>query len=296
MVDNSTFKFTMPASLEKSKEGDWTIRGLASTQEVDQQGEILMQKGIDLSPIDQKRGVLNWEHQKGAENTIGLLDGYSLGDQGLYISGRLFKNHDKAKAVHQIMSSLGEKDVGRVGLSVEGSILERSTENSKVIKKCRINAVALTMNPVNSNTYASLVKSMSAGASVEFNALETTCGDNKENAAFTASQVLAIVQKALGVGVGYEKPPNELTDGAAMATSNMKSPKKKKKKKVPESADLQSSSKLKMASPEIYKSMMLNMLEKLQVLYPGNSRSELWEAVRERLVYRFPEVYQADDE
>ena len=68
----------MPAELNKSKDGKWKIRGLASTQGIDQQGETIIQKGIDLSPVDQKRAVLNWDHQKGVENIIGTLDGYSF--------------------------------------------------------------------------------------------------------------------------------------------------------------------------------------------------------------------------
>ncbi len=43
------FNFIMPASLEKSSEGDWVVRGLASTEDLDQQGEIILQKGIDLN-------------------------------------------------------------------------------------------------------------------------------------------------------------------------------------------------------------------------------------------------------
>ena len=51
------------------------------------------------------------------------------------------------------MESLGKGDQGRMGMSVEGKILERDPSNRNVIKKCQIRAVALTMNPVNADTH-----------------------------------------------------------------------------------------------------------------------------------------------
>lgn len=296
MSDKNKFKFVMPADLEKAKDGSWKVRGLASTQGIDQQGETIIQKGIDLTPIDQKRGVLNWDHKKGPENTIGTLDGYNFGDNGLYIEGNLFKNHDRAKAVKQIMDSLGDSDQGRMGLSVEGQILERDPSNPKIIKKCKISAVALTMNPVNSMTYAGLVKSMNA---VDFDATEENIVEESEDEKlFSVSEMLNIVEKALGISGGYTQAPNELTNGDAMATSDMKAPGKKKKKKDEEPKKVMEMNKaqLKPVSSEIYKSMMVNLLEKLQVLYPDNSRSELWEAVKGRLETKFPNVYSASEE
>ena len=48
--------------------------------------------------------------------------------------------------------------------------------------------------------------------------------------------------------------------------------------------------KLKKAPKAMYKSQMLNILEQLQVLYPDVSRSELWNAVQDRLETKFPEL------
>lgn len=325
MSDN-TFKFVMPAELEKAEDGNWKVRGLASTQGIDQQGETIIQKGVDLSPIDQKRGVLNWDHKKGPENTIGVLDGYSRGQNGLYVEGRLFKNHTKAKAVKEIMESLGESDRGRMGLSVEGQILERDPSNPKIIKKCKINAVALTMNPVNTSTYASLIKSMSE-SEIEVDSVEEhiTGEINKDQATFTADQVVAMIQKALGMDGGYTKAPSELKDGDALATSDMK-PEKKKKKKEDYKMDETSvavtqkakdpcwegykrtlgtkkyeegscmNKALKPMSKDLYKSSMLKMMDKLQKLHPDCSRQEIWEAVKERMETKFPDIYSAKEE
>lgn len=278
-MTNDTFKFTMPAELEKSKDGEWRIRGLASTESVDKQGETIIAKGIDLTPVDEGKGWLNFDHGKGPEYLIGTLDGYTKTDKGLYIEGRLFKKHTKAKAVKEIMDSLGKSDRGRCGLSVEGKILERCSKNPKIIKKCRINAVAVTMNPVNSNTYVDLIKSLNSTESIEFastksESTENSSEDNSE-ANFTATQVLSIVQKALSIsGDSGSKPSGEKSGGEALTQENFGKKKKKLKK---------------LESP-LGKSIMLSMLDKLQTLYPESSRSELWESVKDRLDTKFPQL------
>ena len=269
------FKFVIPAELEKSKDGEWKIRGLASSEDLDQQGEIILQKGIDLTPIDQKKGILNWDHQRGPENTIGVLDGYQRAGNQLYVEGRLFKNHTKAKAVREIMESLGESDRGRMGMSIEGKVIERDPSNPKVIKKCSINAVALTLNPVNTNTYADIVKSLTGESSqIEFNSEDTEIKDTFDGEpTFTATQVVAMVQKALSVGSAYATSvPSDLSGGDALAQEDLDSKKKKKIKKM---------------SKEMYKSNIFNILDKLQVLYPTLSRAQIWGHVKERMNTRF---------
>lgn len=273
------FKFVMPADLEKGKDGEWRIRGLASTERADLQNEIIMQKGLDLTPIDKRKGIINFDHQKGPENTIGLLDGYTRTEKGLVIEGRLFKNHTKAKAVYEIMSSLADGDRGRIGLSVEGKILERDPNNPSIIKKCRINAVAITMNPVNTDTFADMVKSMNASEGLEIDA-EEQISANKEEAVFTASQVMAIVQKALSIGSGGMAQPDGRSGGDALQPSNMASDDQDEKPK-------RFKKKMKKMDKSMYKSNLIGVLDKLQVLYPNCSRSEIWEAVKDRLETKF---------
>ncbi len=281
MNKSDTFKFVLPAQLTKAEDGSWKVRGLASNEIKDQQGETIIQKGVDLTPIDQKKGILNWDHNKGPENTIGLLDGYSRGENGLYIEGRLFKNHTKAIAVKEIMDSLDEGDQGRMGLSVEGQIVERDKNDHSIIKKCKINAVALTMNPVNTGTYADLVKSMNAAECIEFNSEETNISENYDGeVTFTTTQVMEMVKKALGIGAGSLAAPDTRTGGDALVVEDLDQDKKKKKK-------------LKKMTKDMYKSNMLNVLGKLKVLYPGATTSELWEAVKERMETTFPDIKES---
>lgn len=272
------FKFVVPATLEKAKDGEWRVRGLASTGRVDQQGELIMQKGVDLSPIDKKRGILNWDHAKGPENTIGVLDGYNRTDKGLFIEGRLFKNHSKAKAVREIMESLGEGDQGRMGLSVEGRIIERDPSNPSIIRRCQISAVALTMNPVNTDTFADIVKSMNASEQVEFDSQETAQIDEKsDEPTFTSTQVLAIVQKALSIGPASASAPNLKTGGDALGQEDLEDKKKKPEPKA----------KLRKMSKSLYKANLTMVMDRLQTLYPNYTRTEIWEAVKERLNTKF---------
>lgn len=273
----------MPAEILKNKDGEWIVQGLASTPSRDLQGEVILPEGIDATPIDTGRGVLNWDHQKGPENVVGLLDSYRKTKEGFFVKGRLLRNHSKAKAIHEIMSSLGKSDKGRMGLSVEGKIFERAGKDGKIIKKCQINAVALTMNPVNPDSYVDLVKSISGSSEVEFQAtnenLEEKQTVNEDAPLFTAPQVLQLIEKALGVGAGATNlPPPARTGGDALAQESSEKKEEPKKKK------------LKPMTKEMYKSSMIQLLDKIQHLYPDASRTDLWEAVKTRLSTRFPEV------
>lgn len=283
----------MPAEIAKSEDGEWRIRGLASTEDRDQQGEVILQHGIDTSPIDKKQGYFNFDHKPGVENLLGVIDGYKKEDRSFYVEGRLFKNHDKAKAVYQVMQSLGKSDRGRVGLSVEGKILERDNKDPRIIRKCQIKNVAITFNPVNSSTYADLAKSM-AGAEVEFNVDKNEIGlqgqDKEDLKTFTAAEVVDLISKALAVGSAYAtQAPSQLSGGDALAQESLdKRPRKididedwepKKKKK-----------KLKKMDKCMYKSQVGQLLDNIQKLYPEYSRSLLWEHLKDRLYKKFPEI------
>src|SRR6266404_5390305 len=102
-MKNDSFKFTIPAELTKSTDGEWKVAGLASTSTIDRQGERILPDGIDATPISKGKGYLNWDHDNSPEGTIGALDSYKKGSNGMYVEGRLFKNHTRAKAVYEIM-------------------------------------------------------------------------------------------------------------------------------------------------------------------------------------------------
>lgn len=282
-MKNDDFKFVIPAEIKKGKDGEWRVAGIASTSTIDRQGEVIIPEGIDATPIAKGKGFFNWDHDNSPENTVGVLDSYKKGSGGMYVEGRLFKNHTRAKAVYEIMSSLNKGDTGRVGMSVEGKVIERDATNPSIIRRCLIKNVALTMNPVNQDTYADIVKSMAGDGVVDFESEgKPTSTDGvvtkSEEPTFTPSQVLAIVEKALGIGAGNAQAPADRTGGDALGMEALDSDKKKKK------------AKLKKASKELFKSNMIEMLDKLQILYPESSRSEIWSAIQDRLSTKFPEL------
>ncbi len=287
-----TFKIVIPAQLTKSEDGEWIVQGLASSSSRDQQGEVILPEGIDATPIDQGRGVLNWDHQKGPENTVGLLDSYKKTKEGFFVKGRLFKNHQKAKSIHEIMSSLGKSDQGRMGLSVEGKILQRDGKDGKTIRKCQISAVALTMNPVNQDSYVDLVKSMNEDE-VDFQATEAnaeTAAKTPAEPLFTAEQVISLI-KSLGVtGAAAKVAPGELSGGDALAQESLD----KKPKSIAEDSG-KPSKKLKKNCKDMYKSQIMEMIDKLCLLYPDNSRAAIWLAVKGRLGTKFPDLQRNDD-
>lgn len=309
-MDN--FKFSMPAYLNKSDDGDWVIEGLASTENMDLQGERVLQDGIDCTPIDQGKGWLNNNHMPGLENLLGTLDSYKKTPEGLVIKGRLFKNKEKSKAVYEVMSSLNKAgDRGRIGLSIEGKILKRSPDG-KTIEKCRVDKTAITICPVNTETWATLAKSLNVegdnllksitASEIEFNCTEESYltpspTDATEPKAFSASEVVDLVAKALSVaGTSASEPPGNLTGGDALAQESLD---KKRRvlepmeitKETPEAEGPKTvSKKIKKGSKDLYKSQICEILDKVTLLYPNNTREEVWAAVKNRLAIKFPDL------
>jgi len=162
--------FSIPVSsvsLAKSKAGDaepWTIEGLASTPSQDQQGEIVLVKGLDLSYLEQGKGTFNWNHfgDKDPSSVVGLITDHSRTIDGeLFVKGKLLKNLPKARACYDLLKALdAEGETRRLGMSIEGKVLHKQ---NRVIYKAWVKAVALTMDPVNPDTYVSFAKSF-AGA------------------------------------------------------------------------------------------------------------------------------------
>lgn len=156
-----TFKFTLDADINKSESGEERrlIRGYASTEDSDRQGECLVQKGLDIGDFV-NHGYFNYDH----DNSIIL--GYPLptcrvDDHGLWVEGELLKGIPQADRIWELAKALKKsKAPRRIGFSVEGKVLQR--EGSRVTK-AKIYNVAITTNPVNTNcTWDAVVKSFNA--------------------------------------------------------------------------------------------------------------------------------------
>ena len=209
-----TFKCNIPATLKKSKNGEWIVEGLASTEDKDLQGEIIKQKGIDLEAIKRGKGILNFEHSNEAGDVVGKITEAWHTKKGLMIRAYLLKNSKKAKQIYNAMSSLRKEDKDNLySLSVEGKIAERSGKDGKVIKRAIIDRVAVTSKPVNVSTYLGLVKSLSVVSSPL----------NRK------SIKKAIIKKALEAGYSQVEAPEARSGGGALVKEHIDTGKKEKK-------------------------------------------------------------------
>lgn len=148
------------------------IAGVISSDAVDLQGDKIVQEGMDWSYF-LKRGWLNWEHQQGPENIVGVptsVEPVTLagGKKAAYLKGYLLLNRPKAKEIMETAKALSSAGSDRkIGFSVEGQVLARDPQNPKVITKARILNVSVTAHPVNpdANTLELIARSMDSANS-----------------------------------------------------------------------------------------------------------------------------------
>jgi len=162
--------FELPIELELKKSADGgrrIVRGYASTENVDQQGEVILQNGIDFRPL-LKSGFLNYDHQYKTINgaKMPIIIGYptraEIRDKGLWVEGELLKS-DGMSSSEQLkladeMWEMGmalQKSGGNRSLaySVEGGVVERKGNR---ITKSVVRHCAITHKPVNAEATVEL--------------------------------------------------------------------------------------------------------------------------------------------
>lgn len=159
----SNFDFFVPVQLVKSesigdKESKRFIQGIASTDDTDLQNEIVVQHGMDTAYF-LKYGYINDDHKPGPEHKVGEPTECRSTKAGLWIKAFLFKGHDRANYWWELMQSLEESGATRkVGFSIQGKVLRRAGNS---ILKCWLQDIAITCSPVNTHTWAEVVKSLS---------------------------------------------------------------------------------------------------------------------------------------
>lgn len=162
--------FDMPVELDfqKSMTGSRRIvRGYASTETVDQQGEIILQNGINFTPL-LKSGFINYDHQTKQLNgaKLPIIIGYptkaEVRDRGLWVEGELLKSDGTSSSeqlrladeMWELGVALQKSGGGRsLSYSVEGGVIER--KGNRIVKSV-VRAVALTHKPVNSEATVEL--------------------------------------------------------------------------------------------------------------------------------------------
>lgn len=156
----SKFKFSTDQLIQKAETDEYfEIEGLASTDDRDLEGEIIKQN-FDLSAINAGKGYLNDDHGNNYEvkdhARIGVIDKAEITKDGLWIKGKVFKNHPGSISFYNELKHAP----GMVQFSVEGYSVKRDPRNKSTIGKAYVTGVALTRNPVNPYTYAQLAKSL----------------------------------------------------------------------------------------------------------------------------------------
>lgn len=237
-TQSNNFKFFLPIDIEKGKDSKgeevYKIKGQASKQKKDSQGETMCLDGMDISDLK----TINWNH-KSKDNPdayIGGVEKVIFKNDEMHFEGELYPEMPMAKGAINLMKAL-KKRGKQLGVSIEGSVIERGHKDkthplyNKVLKS-KLTALALTPNPINSDTYAELVEKgftnndwkfdeetealMKSFESGEFNETEKafSVGDNQE-----------LVQEDVEGGKNKKKP--KLTIDAEELEENKQSLSKK---------------------------------------------------------------------
>ena len=164
------FNFHVPISIvEKGgdKKKEMVLGGIASTRDIDREGESLLPEGFDYKYLV-NNGYINWHHQlsKNPDAVIGEPTMARVTPKGLYIEGKLYPNSDMAKKAYKLAKTLEDNSSNRrLGWSIEGKVIERDPANPRRVTKAKITGVALTPMPINPNTMVTIIKAMGGGDS-----------------------------------------------------------------------------------------------------------------------------------
>lgn len=149
----------MDLVVKSDKEGRRIIQGIASTDDTDLQGEVVIQKGIDYSYF-MRHGFLNDDHKEGPEHKVGEPLECRITPAGFWIKAMLYKGKERADFWWEHITALKNNDSSRkVGFSIQGKVLRRE---GKTIHKCWLQDVAITASPVNTSTWAEISKSLNS--------------------------------------------------------------------------------------------------------------------------------------
>ncbi len=170
MIRGDSFRLFVPLekSIDMDGDGDYIVEGVMSSDDTDEQNDSITPAGMDTSYFLNK-GWIKWEHGNNPDQFIGEPLDVRIGEfqhpvtqksiNGVYVKGKLFASRDLALQAVVAMEDLQKSQSSRrVGWSIEGGVVERCKKTGKIIKSILRNVV-LTMNPVNTVTYAELVKS-----------------------------------------------------------------------------------------------------------------------------------------
>lgn len=138
---------------------------IMSTDDRDGQGDEVDQDGLEVEQFV-KSGKFNYEHGRGAAYVIGYpvsaekvtLEG---GRKATRVHGRLYLTKKLGLETYETMKAMSKSSGGRrMGLSVEGPVLQRDPVNRRRIVRSRVTNCAITDNPANTFARVDMVKSL----------------------------------------------------------------------------------------------------------------------------------------
>lgn len=139
------------------------IAGVISTEDVDLQGEIVKQRGLDFEHFE-ANGVLNYEHRSGAENVLGYPTKVTRKKGCTEIEGILLLDQPRAREIMTLAEAMEKAGRNRrIGFSVEGQVVDRDPYNPHIVTKAKVLNCAITTSPVNPQTSMTLIKSLLKG-------------------------------------------------------------------------------------------------------------------------------------
>lgn len=151
------------------------FEGLASDASEDSEEEILDPNGFIIDRF-LKHGLINLDHlpTRSPINKSRFWIGNPLDakveNNKFYVKCQLWKKSPEARAFYDKALEMRESGSDRKpGFSIEGKTLERDPKNPKRITKALISNVAMTMTPVNANSYADIVKGRQSQDFIDYN-------------------------------------------------------------------------------------------------------------------------------
>jgi len=155
---NSAFRLWSPFNIVEKGDSDTTrrgrIEGIASSEAMDADKEIVVQKGLDWTWFLTK-GFVSLEHPLGVNNIVGepvevspiTLDGV----EATKLTCDLLLDDPAAKSIYDKARTLKKADSNRrLGFSIEGRVLDRDGDT---INKAEVVSVAISAVPKNPLTW-----------------------------------------------------------------------------------------------------------------------------------------------
>jgi len=224
------------------KDSSAKIRGIISSESADQQGDTILQDGLDFSYF-LNAGFLNDDHKPGAANVLGEpIKVESVvtpdGKKATAMVGKLYLDKKQSREIYDTACAMkSAASSRRLGFSIEGQVLQRDPTNPKVITRARVLHVAITNAPVNPDATGLEILARSANG-YDLQAAMKARAIIQANGELCDPRVMMEVQKQLQMmqssspSIGYQTPavPDQNSALSALVPSSISAPAPKRKK------------------------------------------------------------------